>query len=819
MTTMREHGLPLLQNGYEPIPIIMGEKRPSIDEWQLIDINEPLVRKWSTNGTGNHGVGIRCGAVGAIDVDVLNKEFNREMLNEVKRIVGNDVMVRIGRFPKFLVLFRHDRERGKARSRVYKDTDGNRAMVEVMGRGQQIVAYGIHPDTKEPFKWHQGSPDMVSADSLPVVTEEQIKEIIATFETLASRQTGWRLEAGSVSTMPNGDLSAPDNAEAAGLITLGKRRGLTAGQINRMLEKINPDDYDTWVRTGMAIYHESMGADWGLDVWDAWSSGSGKYPGQGEVEKKWHSFALAGASGTVTMGTVSHMAAKIDREEERRHFISLEIQVSSCTDPYALIDEVLPMIGKDSNLSNAGREALAVLIKKKHKDLTGYVPRGAVVDRGVRPSGDVIADGLTKRYSWASEKYVYIEHHNKFYDRLTRQMVSREAIKARYNWVFSQDEPEKWSACRSADAYMLEWLGVKTVWGALYMPGMEDEFFEFNGRKVVNLWNPKSAPRDISRGDITETGWEAIRTVENHAYHLFGKGSVEANWLLDFISYIVRNPGKRIRHALVMHGGQGDGKTFWCELLAAVIGQENVNLLDSSIIQGNFTSWADRGMVKFVEEIYVRGHNRFEIMNKFKHFITNSVIPVHYKGIDPYDIPNTASYILTTNHGDALALEDNDRRYAMFRTLWVGKDIAQWTRDNPHYFERLYGSLLDGAGALRWWLTTREMSPDFSPFDAPPMTRAKAEAISMSRSDAEVALDEALENEDQPFITYDWVSATALADYLNSGLYGHQLRVNTSALNKLLTKRDYHRQEKRVRNESRLHTIYKKDDVPEIANM
>jgi hypothetical protein len=66
----------------------------------------------------------------------------------------------------------------------------------------------------------------------------------------------------------------------------------TLSDVRDALTHISPDDYDTWIRVGMAIKSENAGAD-GFSVWDAWSQGSAKYKPQ-EMAKKWASFHGSG---------------------------------------------------------------------------------------------------------------------------------------------------------------------------------------------------------------------------------------------------------------------------------------------------------------------------------------------------------------------------------------------------------------------------------------------------------------------------------------------------------------------------------------------
>lgn len=69
------------------------------------------------------------------------------------------------------------------------------------------------------------------------------------------------------------------------------------------IEYLDHDDYDTWIKVGMALKHEG----YSISDWDAWSSKSGKYH-PGVCEKKWNSFNESNSGDPVTGGTIIQMA-------------------------------------------------------------------------------------------------------------------------------------------------------------------------------------------------------------------------------------------------------------------------------------------------------------------------------------------------------------------------------------------------------------------------------------------------------------------------------------------------------------------------------
>ena len=76
------------------------------------------------------------------------------------------------------------------------------------------------------------------------------------------------------------------------------------------LEDINPDcGYEDWIRVGRAIYHATEGSDYGLVVFDRWSSKGDKYKGIKEIKAIWDSFSTD-EKDPYPVGTLVIMAAE-----------------------------------------------------------------------------------------------------------------------------------------------------------------------------------------------------------------------------------------------------------------------------------------------------------------------------------------------------------------------------------------------------------------------------------------------------------------------------------------------------------------------------
>ena len=65
----------LLDNGYIPIPVVPGEKRPAIPDWSNVNYERsPKLLEQLRTKHGNASTGIVLGQVCVIDIDVLDTE-------------------------------------------------------------------------------------------------------------------------------------------------------------------------------------------------------------------------------------------------------------------------------------------------------------------------------------------------------------------------------------------------------------------------------------------------------------------------------------------------------------------------------------------------------------------------------------------------------------------------------------------------------------------------------------------------------------------------------------------------------------------------
>jgi hypothetical protein len=144
--------LRLRAGGYHPLPC--EGKAPPIKGWQTkFDSNDDEIRLWDRTWHLAGNTGLLTKFVPALDIDITDpaaaeavEALAREHFEE-----RGYFLVRIGRAPKRAVLLRTDEPFDKV-VRVFTAPNGGEHKIEILGDGQQVVAFGIHPDTHQLYR-------------------------------------------------------------------------------------------------------------------------------------------------------------------------------------------------------------------------------------------------------------------------------------------------------------------------------------------------------------------------------------------------------------------------------------------------------------------------------------------------------------------------------------------------------------------------------------------------------------------------------------------------------------------------------------------
>jgi hypothetical protein len=224
----------------------------------------------------------------------------------------------------------------------------------------------------------------------------------------------------------------------------------------------------------------------------------------------------------------------------------------------------------------------------------------------------------------------------------------------------------------------------------------------------------------------------------------------ERAWFTQWLAHKYRFPAVPGPAVIMVARQFGSGRGTLATLLGRLFGQRYVKTLPFEILAGKsyqaqYTDWGAETLIAVVNEsaetdggsMWTTKKNTYEHL---KALVEPRPAPRFFvrKGEASFTALSFTSYIIATNHVDALPIPVEDRRFAV---------LANGEPREREYWERLNAWMEDDANVAAFgeWLREIDLS-DYSPFVAPPMTAAKVAMAEESTSDVERGLELALKN-------------------------------------------------------------------------
>jgi hypothetical protein len=328
------------------------------------------------------------------------------------------------------------------------------------------------------------------------------------------------------------------------------------------------------------------------------------------------------------------------------------------------------------------------------------------------------------------ERWVYIKSVDRFGDLWSRDMHARSVFNSIAHEFAAVGETGK----KAAASVFLNG-GGRIVDDVDYAPGEPSIFVRTDDgieKGFFNTWRPGpivAHPLDVSEADIGV--WlDHVKFVlpDPTARDLF----------LDWCAYLIQTPGGKINWAYVLTGGQGIGKDMMLSPVMDIIGRYNRAEIRARDIESQWTWWAESQVIVLEELPPYHKKNLYEDLKSLVSVAQGSVV-VNKKGIGQYYIRNIQNWIIFSNHSDALALEEDDRRYFIY--------ASPAEKRSPKYYRGLAKAFQERGflAYLAGWLIERDLAA-FDPGAAPPMTEAKRAMIDAARDPAEAWIAEQFED-------------------------------------------------------------------------
>lgn len=287
---------------------------------------------------------------------------------------------------------------------------------------------------------------------------------------------------------------------------------------------------------------------------------------------------------------------------------------------------------------------------------------------------------------------------------------------------------------------------------------------------------PSRAPGEIVENDLGRRGINVyrpatIRTREGdpspflrHIEAILPDAN-DRKILLDYIAHNVRFPGYKIPWSPVIQSTEGVGKGVLKLVLEYAIGESYTyfpNAKEMVESGSKFNAWMRHKLFILADEIKV--DERRDMIEVLKPMISEERIEVQGKGKDQDKEDNFANWAFFTNYKDAIPINKNGRRFAIFFSPLQSVDDLNRLGMDQAYFDGLYGWLKYGGGfeIVAHYLKNYPIEFASIPMRAP-TTTSTVEAIKQSRGPIEQLIFDSIEDQ-QPGFRGGWVSIAAVVN-------------------------------------------------------
>lgn len=167
--SIRELRSQLVANGFRPVPVRTGDKRPVGFGWaDRARRGEPIpATDPGAANTGLLGDGLRI-----LDVDLDHPEKAAEIERLAFELLGRGPTRIRDNSARRAIIYR-----AESGAPPKRKIEGEFGKLEILGAGQQLLAFGKHPSGAE-FAWRNGSPADTPIHELPAVSEDAVSEFL-----------------------------------------------------------------------------------------------------------------------------------------------------------------------------------------------------------------------------------------------------------------------------------------------------------------------------------------------------------------------------------------------------------------------------------------------------------------------------------------------------------------------------------------------------------------------------------------------------------------------------------------------------------------
>jgi hypothetical protein len=311
------------------------------------------------------------------------------------------------------------------------------------------------------------------------------------------------------------------------------------------------------------------------------------------------------------------------------------------------------------------------------------------------------------------------------------------------NWVFVRRFDQFWDA---RDGALVDTKVYDSTHGGRRKNGTPTEIFmkKESGLKVDIAEFLPGKERVVKRGRLTVLNTYVDQRTEPDASIDVTPWTDHLAWvvpdkedreqLMDWLAWSYQNPGHKITWAPIMYSKSfGVGKTTVFNCLAECLGKSLVSEPTQAELEDKFNDWCYGKVLVKIEELM--SGDKFHVAEKLKPVVANPSLSIRRMHQTGFSVENVANVCASTNHMQALPIEEGDRRWMLIQCVEAEKDVR---RPRMKAFHRWLAEV--GHGGIAFWLSERDVS-SFIPTSEAPDTRLKDLVIQASMTDFDRAVD------------------------------------------------------------------------------
>lgn len=168
----------------------------------------------------------------------------------------------------------------------------------------------------------------------------------------------------------------------------------------------------------------------------------------------------------------------------------------------------------------------------------------------------------------------------------------------------------------------------------------------------------------------------------NHIEHGICDGDkVAATYFIQWLAHMIQKPDEKPSVAILMKSLQGTGKGLLTKPLLEIFGQHGTHVNGHANLTQRFNSTVANKMLIFGDEVDLKDK---KVADKLKGLISENVIQLERKGIEPEAMPNYSRFIFASNHVQVINAGLKERRYLVVEPMLKEKsyyaDIVEWLK-------------------------------------------------------------------------------------------------------------------------------------------